>query len=107
MVACLELHTFSSLNPAFLPQYAHTFDAPDVAVVYFNPHVLEHKRLPALPPEAVQEAFQRPDLRVFTDSQALAAFLHAQDWHDANLLMMTSGTFDGLDLVGLAKEVVR
>jgi UDP-N-acetylmuramate: L-alanyl-gamma-D-glutamyl-meso-diaminopimelate ligase len=107
LVACLELHTFSSLNPAFLPQYAHTFDAPDVAVVYFNPHVLEHKRLPPLPPEAVQAAFQRPDLRVFTDSRALAAFLHEQSWQDANLLMMTSGTFDGLDLNQLAEEVTR
>ena len=107
LVACLELHTFSSLNPAFLPQYAHTFDAPDVAVVYFNPHVLEHKRLPPLPPEAVQQAFQRPDLRVFTDSRELAAFLHAQSWHDTNLLMMSSGTFDGLDLGKLADEVVR
>ena len=106
LVACLELHTFSSLNPAFLPQYAHTFDAPDVAVVYFNPHVLEHKRLPALPPEAVQQAFQRPNLQVFTDSKALAEFLHQQNWQDTNLLMMTSGTFDGLDLAALATEVV-
>ncbi|GAA3930695.1 UDP-N-acetylmuramate--L-alanine ligase [Hymenobacter algoricola] len=107
LVACLELHTFSSLNPAFLPQYAHTFDAPDVAVVYFNPHVLEHKRLPPLPPEAVQAAFQRPDLKVFTDSKALADFLHEQSWPNANLLMMTSGTFDGLDLNHLAEEITR
>ena len=106
LVACLELHTFSSLNPAFLPQYAHCFDAPDVAVVYFNPHVLAHKRLPPLPPETVQAAFQRPDLKVFTDSQALAEFLHAQQWADTNLLLMTSGTFDGLDLPKLADEVV-
>ncbi|NVO84565.1 UDP-N-acetylmuramate--L-alanine ligase [Hymenobacter terrestris] len=106
LVACLELHTFSSLNPDFLPQYAHTFDAPDVAVVYFNPQVLAHKRLPALPTEAVQAAFQRSDLRVFTDSAELADFLHAQDWTNANLLMMSSGTFDGLDLATLAEEVV-
>ncbi|MBT9395551.1 peptidoglycan synthetase [Hymenobacter sp. NST-14] len=107
LVACLELHTFSSLNPEFLPQYAHTFDAPDVAVVYFNPQVLAHKRLPALPPEAVQQAFQRPDLRVFTDSGELAAFLRAQNWEQANLLMMSSGTFDGLDLGQLATEITR
>ncbi|GGF21218.1 UDP-N-acetylmuramate--L-alanine ligase [Hymenobacter cavernae] len=107
LVACLELHTFSSLNPAFLPQYAHTFDAPDLAVVYFNPHVLEHKRLPPLAPEAVQAAFGRRDLKVFTDSKALADFLHQQNWDNANLLMMSSGTFDGLDLGKLAEEVVR
>ncbi|WP_375434027.1 UDP-N-acetylmuramate--L-alanine ligase [uncultured Hymenobacter sp.] len=106
LVACLELHTFSSLNPAFLPQYAHTFDAPDVAVVYFNPHVLEHKRLPPLAPEQVAQAFNRPDLQVFTDSKQLAHYLHTQNWQDANLLMMSSGTFDGLDLKQLAAEVV-
>ncbi|MFD2784575.1 UDP-N-acetylmuramate--L-alanine ligase [Hymenobacter rubripertinctus] len=107
LVACLELHTFSSLNPEFLPQYAHTFDAPDVAVVYFNPQVLAHKRLPALLPEAVQQAFQRPDLRVFTDSGQLAAFLGEQNWEQANLLMMSSGTFDGLDLGQLATAITR
>ncbi len=106
LVACLELHTFSSLNPDFLPQYAHCFDAPDVAVAYFNPHVLAHKRLPPLAPAAVAAAFARPDLRVFTDSAELAAFLHAQAWDNTNLLLMTSGTFDGLDLEALAAEVV-
>ena len=106
LVACLELHTFSSLNPAFLPQYAHCFDAPDVAVVYFNPHVLAHKRLPPLAAATVAEAFQRPDLKVITDSAELAAFLRAQEWPNANLLLMSSGTFDELDLVALAAEIV-
>jgi UDP-N-acetylmuramate: L-alanyl-gamma-D-glutamyl-meso-diaminopimelate ligase len=75
-------------------------------VVYFNPHVLEHKRLPPLSPAQVAEAFERPDLRVFTDSRELAAFLHEQQWPNTNLLLMTSGTFDGLDLNALAAEVV-
>ena len=106
LVACLELHTFSSLNPDFLPQYAHCFDAPDVAVVYFNPQVLAHKRLPPLAAATVAEAFQRPDIKVITDSAELAAFLRAQEWANANLLLMSSGTFDGMDLVALAGEVV-
>ena len=105
LVACLELHTFSSLNPAFLPQYAHCFDAPDVAVVYFNPQVLAHKRLPALAATTVAAAFQRPDIRVITDSAELAAFLRRQTWDNTNLLLMSSGTFDGLDLNGLAAEI--
>ena len=106
LVACLELHTFSSLNPAFLPQYAHCFDAPDVAVVYFNPHVLAHKRLPPLAAATVAEAFQRSDIKIITDSLELAAFLRAQVWGNTNLLLMSSGTFDGLDLAALAVEVV-
>ena len=105
LVACLELHTFSSLNPAFLPQYAHCFDAPDVAIVYFNPTVLAHKRLPPLAAAQVAEAFQRHDVRVFTDSQALAAYLEGETWANTNLLLMSSGTFDGLDLVALARQV--
>ena len=105
LVACLELHTFSSLNPDFLPQYAHCFDAPDVAVVYFNPQVLAHKRLSPLAAATVVEAFQRPDLRVITDSAELAAFLRSQRWENTNLLLMSSGTFDGMDLVALAAEV--
>lgn len=105
LVACLELHTFSSLNPAFLPQYAHCFDAPDVAIVYFNPHVLAHKRLPPLAAAQVAEAFQRPDLRVFTDSQALTAYFQSETWAHTNLLLMSSGTFDGLDLAALARRV--
>jgi len=68
--------------------------------------VLEHKRLSPLAPEAVQQAFQRPDLQVFTDSRALGEFLHQQAWASTNLLLMTSGTFDGLDLGQLATEVV-
>ena len=107
LVACLELHTFSSLNPDFLPQYAHCFDAPDVAVVYFNPQVLSHKRLPPLPAATVAAAFRRPSLRVITDSAELRGFLHGQDWADTNLLLMSSGTFDGLDVTALAAEVVR
>ncbi len=105
LVACLELHTFSSLNPAFLPQYAHCFDAPDAAVVYFNPQVLAHKHLPPLAPEAVAAAFARPDLQVFTSSTELAAFLRRQAWADTNLLLMSSGTFDGLDIPALATEI--
>ena len=106
LVACLELHTFSSLNPDFLPQYAHCFDAPDVAVVYFNPQVLAHKRLPPLATITVTEAFQRADIKVITDSAELAAFLQSQNWDNTNLLLMSSGTFDGLDLTALAVEVV-
>ena len=105
LVACLELHTFSSLNPDFLPQYAHCFDAPDVAVVYFNPHVLAHKRLPPLAAATVVEAFQRPDIKVITDSAELTSFLEGQHWANTNLLLMSSGTFDGLDLMALATEV--
>ena len=97
------MHTFSSLNPAFLPNYAHALDAADEAVVYFNPHVLEHKRLPPLDPARVQAAFARPDTRVLTDRAALEAYLRAKaPLRDTILLLMSSGTYDGLDLKEVA-----
>ena len=99
LLAVLELHTFSSLNPAFLPNYAHALDAADEAVVYFNPHVLAHKRLPPLDPAQVQAAFARADVRVLTDRAALDAYLRAHaPLHNATLVLMSSGTFDGLNV---------
>ncbi len=106
LVACTELHTFSSLNKIFLKQYRRKLDAADVAVVFYNPETLEHKRLEPIADEDIRAAFRRDDLRIFTDPAALEAFLKAQTWTNANLLMMSSGTFGGLDLKELAKEVV-
>jgi UDP-N-acetylmuramate: L-alanyl-gamma-D-glutamyl-meso-diaminopimelate ligase len=100
LVAVLELHTFSSLNPEFLPQYAGALDAADEAVVYFNPHVLQHKRLPELDPTQVQAAFTRPDIRVLTSRAELEAFLGSKaPLRDTTLLLMSSGTFDGMDIL--------
>ena len=99
LLAVLELHTFSSLNPAFLPNYAHALDGADEAVVYFNPHVLTHKRLPPLEAAQVQAAFQRPDVRVLTARADLESYLRERaPLHDATLLLMSSGTFDGLNV---------
>ncbi len=107
LVACLELHTFSSLNPAFLDQYRKTFKAPDVAMVYFNPKVLAHKQLPPLSAEQVQTAFARPDLQVYTDRTALEAALRAEAQPRTNWLLMSSGHFDGLDLNKFCQEVLN
>jgi UDP-N-acetylmuramate: L-alanyl-gamma-D-glutamyl-meso-diaminopimelate ligase len=106
LVACAELHTFSSLNKEFLSQYRRKLKAADVAVVYFNPLTVEHKRLESLSEEDIRTAFKRDDLKVFTDSTELAAFLKSLTWKDANLLLMSSGTFGDLDLKNLAQDVL-
>jgi UDP-N-acetylmuramate: L-alanyl-gamma-D-glutamyl-meso-diaminopimelate ligase len=98
LVACLELHTFSSLNPAFLPEYAHALDAADEAAVFFTPHTLEMKKLPPLDEEKVRQAFQRPDVRVFTQSEELKLWVEEQASENTALLWMSSGAFGGLDL---------
>ena len=105
LVACVELHTFSSLTAAFLKQYAHTMDKADIAFVYFNPHTIAHKRLPAITDEMIYEAFQNDTIQVFQDSEKLVNELLSMDWNDKNLLMMSSGNFDGVDYDDLAKRL--
>ncbi len=100
LAACFELHTYSSLNADFLSEYAHCMDAADNATVFFSRHALELKGLPALSREIVLEAFARKDL-VVTDNQGeLAAHIAGLLRSAAApvcLLLMSSGTFDGID----------
>jgi UDP-N-acetylmuramate: L-alanyl-gamma-D-glutamyl-meso-diaminopimelate ligase len=104
LTACMELHTFSSLTAAFLPEYKGCMDAADEAYVYFNPHTLAHKKLEAINPEQVREAFGG-NVKVFTDSAELMALLKGLDYHQRNLLMMSSGNFDGVNLKAFAMEI--
>ena len=97
LVACMELHTFSSLNEGFLKQYAHCMDEPDIAIVYFSPEAIAHKKLEPITETLVHIAFAREDLLVFTDSQKLQDYLQSLDWNRQNLLMMSSGNFDGIN----------
>lgn len=106
LVACMELHTFSSLTKEFLQQYRGAMDEADVAIVFFSPHAIALKRLPAITEEMVLEAFGNENIRVYTDSEAMRKDLTTMNWQDANLLMMSSGTFNGIDFAQLAKEVL-
>jgi UDP-N-acetylmuramate: L-alanyl-gamma-D-glutamyl-meso-diaminopimelate ligase len=106
LVACLELHTFSSLNKDFLGEYANKLNAADVPMVYFSPKTLEHKKLPTITPDDIKVHFNNPNLHVFTDNDLLKEFLLAQRWRSSNLLMMSSGTFNGLDFNELAKSIL-
>jgi len=101
LVACMELHTFSSLNEEFLAQYNGSMDEPDTAIVYFSPEAIVHKQLAPITKRQVHAAFGREDLVVFTDSNKLAAYLKTQNWENKNLLMMSSGTFDGIRIADL------
>jgi UDP-N-acetylmuramate: L-alanyl-gamma-D-glutamyl-meso-diaminopimelate ligase len=106
LVACMELHTFSSLRKEFLPQYKGSMKLADLAVVYFNPHTIEHKRLEPITRENVQEAFGNNNLEVFTDSDQLFKQLRKINWRDKNLLLMSSGNFSGKDLPDFARELL-
>jgi UDP-N-acetylmuramate: L-alanyl-gamma-D-glutamyl-meso-diaminopimelate ligase len=97
LIACMELHTFSSLNKNFLSQYEGAMAAADEALVYFNTHTLEHKKLPPISTQEVEQAFASKNVKVINDSKALLKILLEMNWENANLLLMSSGNFDGLD----------
>ena len=97
LVACMELHTYSSLNPDFLNEYKGCMDDADIPIVYYNHHTLQLKRLADISPGQVKDAFDNEHLLVFTDRDRLLEHLKSLEWKDANLLMMSSGNFDGLN----------
>ena len=101
LVACMELHTFSSLNEQFLKEYKGSMDKPDTAVVYFNPKAIAHKKIEPITHDQILAAFDRKDLLIFTDSEKLEKHLNNLNWENTNLLMMSSGTFDGINLKNL------
>ncbi|MDO8998928.1 MAG: Mur ligase family protein [Bacteroidota bacterium] len=105
ILACMELHTFSSLNEEFLNEYKGSMDLADEAIVYFNPHTIAHKKLKEITIEQVEKAFNRKNLKVFTKSIELTDYLKSKNWANKVLLMMSSGNFDGIDFNGLAKEL--
>jgi UDP-N-acetylmuramate: L-alanyl-gamma-D-glutamyl-meso-diaminopimelate ligase len=104
LLAVQELHTYSSLNKAFLPNYAHSMDEADTAVIYLNPHAVALKKLELMSEEMLREGFQRKDLILFTDSTALSEYLLAQEYTDTNLLLMSSGNYDNLNLEPLKQK---
>ncbi|MEW6468299.1 MAG: Mur ligase family protein [Bacteroidota bacterium] len=106
LIACMELHTFSSLNEDFLKEYKGAMDLADEAYVYFNPNTIAHKKLKPITPGQVKAAFGGGPVSVFTESPALLAQLKKLDLENANLLMMSSGNFDGVDIKKLAEELL-
>jgi UDP-N-acetylmuramate: L-alanyl-gamma-D-glutamyl-meso-diaminopimelate ligase len=106
LVACLELHTFSSLNKNFLSQYSGSFDKVDAACVFYNPHALSLKRLPDLNPEEISQAFAFKNLAIFAGKKELEGWLTSQANQKVVYLMMSSGNFDGMDLNTLAKATL-
>lgn len=97
LLACLELHTYSSLNEDFLKEYVGTLDKADVAVVFYSPHAVKIKRLKEVSEKQIAMAFQRDDLIIYTDPKEFKKFLFSQNLKDTTLLLMSSGNYGGLD----------
>jgi UDP-N-acetylmuramate: L-alanyl-gamma-D-glutamyl-meso-diaminopimelate ligase len=105
LVACLELHTYSSLNPEFLKEYKGALDAADSAVVFYSPHAVLIKNLEAIKTEQIDAAFGRQDLIVFTNPADFKTYLYSQDFENTSLLLMSSGNYGGLDFNEVKKYI--
>lgn len=103
LIGILELHTYSSLNEAFMQEYNGALDAADEAAVFYSKHALEIKRMPELKKEAVQEGFGKKDLAVINDRPHLERWLAERDYANATVLFMSSGNYDGLDVATFSK----
>lgn len=98
LIACMELHTYSSLNTEFMKEYRNTMNEADVAIVFYSKHALEIKRLPLFNTEEVKTAFANQNLYVFNSSRELESMLKSIFTPECCLLMMSSGNFEGLNL---------
>ena len=103
LVACLELHTYSSLNAEFLKEYKGALDAADVAVVFYSPHAVEIKKLEEVTQEQIANAFERDDLIIYTNPEEFKDFLFTQEFDNKSLLLMSSGNYGGLDFEEVKK----
>ena len=107
LIACMELHTFSSLNADFLKEYKNSMSSADEAYVYYSNHTLEHKKLEAITPEQVKAAFGSENVKIYNDSDELFGMLKAKEWDDKVLLLMSSGNFDGKDLNDFGEKLIK
>jgi UDP-N-acetylmuramate: L-alanyl-gamma-D-glutamyl-meso-diaminopimelate ligase len=106
LVACMELHTFSSLNKDFLSEYAGCMDEADEAIVFIHAETFLQKKLEPYDAKAVKEAFNRSDILFFDQPQALITFIEQQELINKNLLLMSSGNFGGINLGDLTAELL-
>ncbi|WP_394747252.1 UDP-N-acetylmuramate--L-alanine ligase [Spongiimicrobium salis] len=97
LLACLELHTYSSLNAEFLKEYKGALDDADTAVVFYSPESVKIKQLDAVTHSQISQAFDRDDIKIFTDAETFKAFLFSQTFEESVLLLMSSGNYGGLD----------
>lgn len=107
LIAVLELHTFSSLSEQFMTEYRGVMDPADQVVVFYSRHALELKRLPPLSAEKVAAGFGKKGLVVINEKEELLAWLNQQSYENANLLLMSSGNYDGLNMTTFTNQITH
>ena len=106
VIACMELHTFSSLKKEFLPHYLNSMQMADEALVYYSPEVVAHKKLEPISKELVLEGFGG-NVNVMNSTKEVLDFIKSKQWDNSVLLMMSSGNFDGIDYDQLGEEISK
>lgn len=107
LIACMELHTFSSLSADFLPQYKDCMKKADTSIVFYDPEVVKHKKLPEITVEDVKKGFNDKSLTVYIDKDKLIEGLSAFELQNSVLLIMTSGNFSGVNIQELATRLIK
>ncbi|MCH7403027.1 UDP-N-acetylmuramate--L-alanine ligase [Belliella kenyensis] len=105
LIAIQELHTYSSLNKDFVHNYAHTIDDADEAIIYLNPKAVSLKKLELMDESTLREGFQRNDIKLFTEIQKLKDYLESKSYQNTNLLLMSSGNYDDMDLSSIKEKI--
>jgi len=105
LLACLELHTYSSLNAEFLKQYKGALNYADEAVVFYAPEAVKIKQLDEVSEQQIANAFQRDDLQIFTEPKAFQEFLFKKKFENTALLLMSSGNYGGLDFNEISRVI--
>ncbi len=106
LVACLELHSSSSLTRKFLTQYKDSMKAAQVQIILRNPDKVKLKGLEPISVDDIRKAFNAPGMVVLENTASLEDFLLNQPWENKTLLMMSSGTFGGIDIGALSKKIL-
>ncbi|WBX73081.1 Mur ligase family protein [Tenacibaculum pacificus] len=97
VLACLELHTYSSLNAEFLKEYKGALAKADKAVVFYSPDAVKIKQLKEVTEQQIATSFERDDLIIYTNPADFKEFLFNQNLENTALLLMSSGNYGGLD----------
>ena len=107
LIACLELHTYSSLDPSFIKKYRASLSQVDLPIVYYDPEALKLKNRTPISTDEIKKAFGEPKLEVFTHPDALNTYLFGKNYDRTVLLMMSSGNYGGLNWERLKERVLQ
>lgn len=108
LVACMELHSFASMQETYLEEYRDTMLAADVAIIYYDPALMSSYGFDSITPEKVRKAFSKDRLiQVYTETDKMLDRLYSLTWVNANLLMMTSGNFSGISFKDISDIILE